>query len=300
MEGKSGHKVSSTSQISGRRSSEIMELVAAAKRRALESRTGSPKASSPRRIVPLSRESSFKSLDNGKEKPGQTSRRMGVFYICCAPLQLSIFVFFPIKQFFHSLENISCPDVLSSIYLNRDFLILWKGTLLKSCSFNNFKSKSRVKLDDDVPQKQKGGGEHVSKNTETPIRTIGKSMSFKSSNLGRATESKVKMLSPKSGIAQNLKGSSLAKQSGVFDRKSLSRIDQPVVCSTMASSVISTHNQNLTPRGETVKPLAINCNRDFKVNHDGKSSSLSKSVNNISNESSEPLVISGVNSIGSV
>lgn len=242
LEGKSGHKVSSTSQITGKRSSEIMELVAAAKRRALESRTGSPKASSPRRLVPLSRESSFKSLDNGREEPGQSSRRM--------------------------------------------------GTLLKSCSFNNFSSKSRVKLDDDVPQKQKGGGEHVSKNTETPIKTIGKPMSFKSSNLGRATESKVKMLSPKSGTAQDLKGSSLAKESGVFDRKSLSRIDRPVGCSTMASSVISTHNQKLTPHGETVKPLAINCNRDFKVNHDGKSSSLSKSVNNISNESSEPQVIS--------
>jgi len=191
---------------------------------------------------------------------------------------------------------------LSSIHLNRDFFILWKGTLLKSCSFNNFNSKSRVKLDDDVPQKQKGGGEHVSKNTETPVRTIGKPMSFKSSNLGRATESKVKMLSPKSGTAQDLKGSSLAKESGVFDRKSLSRIDRPVVCSTMASSVISTskHNQKLTPRGETVKSLAINCNRDLKVNHDGKLSSLSKSVNNISNESPEPQVISGVNSIGSV
>jgi len=81
VEGKSGRKVSSTSQISGKRSSEIMELVAAAKRRALESSTGSPKASSPRRLVSLSRESSFKSLDNGKVKPGQTSRRMGVFYI---------------------------------------------------------------------------------------------------------------------------------------------------------------------------------------------------------------------------
>jgi hypothetical protein len=93
VEGKNSHKVGSSSQISGKRSSEIMEVAEAAKRRALESSTGSPKASasSPRRLVPLSRESSFKNLDNGKVKPGQTSRRMGMFFICCASLQLSIF-----------------------------------------------------------------------------------------------------------------------------------------------------------------------------------------------------------------
>jgi hypothetical protein len=172
---------------------------------------------------------------------------------------------------------------------------------LKCSSFNNFNSKSRVKLDDDDRQKQKGGGEHVSKNMETPGGTVGKSMSFKSSNLGRDTVSKVKMLSPKSGTSQNLKGS-IAKESAVFERKSRSRIDRPVVCSTMASSVISTskHDQKFTPHGETVQPLATNCNQEFKVNHDGKSSSLSKPVNSISNKIPEPQVISGMNSFGSV
>jgi hypothetical protein len=164
---------------------------------------------------------------------------------------------------------------------------------LKCSSFNNFNSKSRVKLDDDVRQKQKGGGEHVSKNTQTTGGTVGKSMSFKSSNLGRDTVSKVKMLSSKSGTSQNLKGSSLAKESAVFDRKSLSRIDRPVIST-------SKRDQKFTPHGETVQPLATNCNQEFKVNHDGKSSSLSKPVNSISNKIPEPQVISGMNSFGSV
>jgi hypothetical protein len=164
---------------------------------------------------------------------------------------------------------------------------------LKCSSFNNFNSKSRVKLDDDVRQKQKGGGEHVSKNMQTTGGTVGKSMSFKSSNLGRDTVSKVKMLSPKSGTSQNLKGSSLAKESAVFDRKSLSRIDRPVIST-------SKRDQKFTPHGETVQPLVPNCNQEFKVNHDGKSSSLSKPVNSISNKIPEPQVISGMNSFGSV
>lgn len=175
--------------------------------------------------------------------------------------------------------------------------------LLKSNSFNNFNSKPRIKLVDEVvPQKQKGGGEHSSKNMETPAGTISKSMSFKSSNLGRATESKVKMLSPKSGTTQDLKGSRHAKESGVSDRKFLSRIDRPIVCSTMASSVVSASkgDQKLTPCGETAKPSAVNSNREFKVNQDGKSSSLSKSMNNISNKNPEAQVISGVILIGNI
>lgn len=63
------HKVSSTSQHSGKRLSETTELAPVAKRQALESSTGSPKSSSPKRIVALSRESSMKSLDKGKVKP---------------------------------------------------------------------------------------------------------------------------------------------------------------------------------------------------------------------------------------
>lgn len=71
IEEKKNHEVRSTSRISGKRPSQSMEIATAAKRQALESSTGSPKASSPKRIVPLSRESSFKSMDKEKMKSGQ-------------------------------------------------------------------------------------------------------------------------------------------------------------------------------------------------------------------------------------
>ncbi|KAJ1415165.1 Zinc finger, PHD-type [Sesbania bispinosa] len=268
VEGKKSHKVSSTSQISGKRPSESVEVATASKRQALESSSGSPKASSPKRIVPLSRESSSKSLDNGKVKPGQQ---------------------IPIRNR-PGGDGVELARSLSTGPRSQTA----RGALLKSNSFNSFNSKPRVKhVDEVVPQKQKGGVEHISKNMETPAGMISKSMSFKSSNLGRATESKVKMLSPKSVTAQDLKGSRHAKESGVSDRKFLSRIDRPVICSTMASSVVSPKgDQKLTPRGETAKPSAVNNNREPKVNQDGKLSSLSKSMNNISHKSPEPQVIS--------
>lgn len=61
--------MNSTSQHSGKRLSENIELAPVAKRQAIESSTGSPKSSSPKRIVSLSRESSLKSLDKVKVKP---------------------------------------------------------------------------------------------------------------------------------------------------------------------------------------------------------------------------------------
>lgn len=169
----------------------------------------------------------------------------------------------------------------------------------KSNSSNNLNSKPRVKPVDEVfPPRLKGVNEHTSKNVETPARMTSKSTLFKSSSLGRssATESKVKMLSPKSATVQELKGSRHLKESGAFDRKFLSRNDRPV-----ASSVVSTPkgDQKLTPRGETIKPSAVN-NRELKVNQDGKLSASSKLMNNTSRKSLEPHISSGVISIGSI
>ncbi|TKY67896.1 hypothetical protein E2542_SST10792 [Spatholobus suberectus] len=262
-------QVSSTSQISGKRPSESMEIATAAKRQALESRTGSPKASSPKRIVPLSRESSFKSVDKGKMKSGQQ---------------------IPMRNHLGG-DDIELARSLSTGPRSQNA----RSTLLKSNSFNNFNSKPRVKLVDEVvPQKQKGGVEHISKNMETPAGMISKSMSFKSSNLGRssANESKVKMLSSKPGTAQDLKASRHAKESGSFDRIFLSKIDRPVICSTMVSSVVSSSkgDQKPTPLGETAKPSTVNNNQEFKVNQDGKLYSLSKSNRN--SRSPEPQVSS--------
>ncbi|XP_061352506.1 protein PARALOG OF AIPP2-like isoform X2 [Gastrolobium bilobum] len=264
------HKVSSTSQICGKRPSESVEVATSSKRQALESSTGSPKSSSPKRIVSLSRESSFKSLDKGKVKPGRQ---------------------IPIRNR-PGGGDIELARSVSTGSRSQTA----KSTLLKSSSFNNFNSKPRVKpFDEVVPQKQKGGGEHTSRNMDSPAGMISKSVSFKSSNLGRssATESKVKMLSSKSGTAHDLKGSRNGKESGAFDRKFLSRVDRPLGCSTMASLVSTSKvDLNVTPRGETAKPSAVNNNRDFKVNQDGKLSSLSKSMSNISHRSPDPQVCS--------
>ncbi|KAG4386225.1 hypothetical protein AAZX31_11G008600 [Glycine max] len=259
-------EVSSTSQVSGKRLSDNIEVAPAAKRQALESSTGSPKTSSPKRLVPVSRESSFKSLDKSKVKPG---------------------LLMPIRNHSGCYDTeIARSPSIGSRGQNP------KGMLLKSNSFNNLNSKPRVKLVDEVvPQKQKGGNEHTSKNMEMPARVTGKSTLFKSSSLGRsnATESKVKMLSPKSATTQDLKGSRHLKESGAFDRKFPSRIDRPV-----ASSVVSSPkgDQKLTPHAESNKASAMNNNRELKVNQDGKSSALSRSMSNISRKSLEPQVSS--------
>ncbi|XP_054811853.1 uncharacterized protein LOC129313051 [Prosopis cineraria] len=265
-------KVSSTSQHFGKRLSENIELAPVPKRQALESSSASPKSSSPKRTVVLSQESSLKSSDKGKLKPDNQM---------------------PIRN--HSGSD-NTETVRSPPACPRG--LLRKGMLLKSNSFNALNSKPRVKpVDEVVPQKLKGPGENTSKNMETPSRMIGKSMSFKSTSLGRSstTASKVKLLSSNSVPAQDLKGTRPAKDSSAFDRKSLSRVDRPVVCSTMATSVVSTPKGDLksTTLSETIKPLSVSNNRDLKVNQDGKLSTLSKSISNVGRKGVEPQVCSG-------
>lgn len=167
--------------------------------------------------------------------------------------------------------------------------------LLKSNSFNTLNSKPRVKpVDEVVPQKLKGPGENSSKNMETPSRIMGKSMSFKSTNLGRSSTaaSKVKLLSSKSIPAQDMKGTRHAKEWGALDRKSLSRVDRSVVSSTTAASVVSTPrgDQKNTGLCETSKPSLVSSNRDLKVNQDGK---FSKSMSSVGRKAVESQVNSG-------
>jgi len=134
---------------------------------------------------------------------------------------------------------------------------------------------------------------------EMPARMTGKSTLFKSQSLGRtnATESKVKMLSPKSAAMQDLKGSRHLKESGALDRKFPSRIDRPVVSSVVSSPK---GDQRLTPRAESSKPSAMNNNREVKVIQDGKASALSRSMSSINRKSLEPQIISGVISIPAI
>ncbi|KAF7835260.1 Bromodomain adjacent to zinc finger domain protein 1A [Senna tora] len=265
------NKVSSTSQHSGKRLSENIELAPVSKRQAVESSTGSPKSSSPKRIVALSRESSLKSLDKAKGKPDNQM---------------------PIRT--HAGGD-NMETVRSSSSAPRG--LLRKGMLLKSNSFNTLNSKPRVKLVDEVvPQKLKGPGENSSKSMEIPARMIGKSMSFKSTSLGRssAAASKVKLLSPKPIPAQDLKGTRHAKEWGAFERKNLSRVDRSVVFSTMATSVSTPKgDQKLTALSEISKPSSISNNRDLKANQDGKLSTISRSMSSVGRKGVEPQVSSG-------
>jgi hypothetical protein len=57
-----------STQSSGKRQAETIELVPIPKRQATESSLASPKSCSPSRIAALSRDTSFKSLDKGKVK----------------------------------------------------------------------------------------------------------------------------------------------------------------------------------------------------------------------------------------
>ncbi|XP_014522476.1 uncharacterized protein LOC106778980 isoform X2 [Vigna radiata var. radiata] len=265
------HKVISASQISGKRPSQSMEIATAAKRQALESSTGSPKASSPKRIVSLTRESSLKSMDKGKMKSGQ---------------QIP-------KRNHLGGDNVDLARSLSTGSRSQNP----RSTFLKSNSFNNFNSKPRIKLVNEVvPQKQKGGVEHISKNIATPAGMMSKSVSFKSSHLGQSNtnDSKVKSSFSKPGIVQDLKPLRHTKESGSLDKKFQPKIDRPVICSTTVSSVVSTSKGDhmLAPHGETAKPHTVNNNREFKVNQDGKVHSLSKSMNNTGSRSPEPQVSS--------
>ncbi|KAE9612834.1 putative chromatin regulator PHD family [Lupinus albus] len=271
VEEKKATKVSSTSQVSGKRISGNTEVAPAAKRQAPESSTGSPKMSSPKKLDHLSRESSFKGLDKGKVKP-------------CHQM---------------SIRNHSGGDDRE---IARSLSIGPRGqpsksTLFKSSSFNNSNSKPRAKLLDEVaPLKLKGGGEHTSKNMEMPAQMTSKSMLFKSPSVGssNSTESKVKTIPPsKSATSQELKGSRRSKESGAFDRKLPSRIDRPVACSSTPSSFSTPKgDQKLTPCSKTTKSTAVNNSRELKANSDGKFSTLTKAESNINRKSLEPQVSS--------
>uniref|UniRef100_A0A2N9HYY1 Zinc finger PHD-type domain-containing protein n=1 Tax=Fagus sylvatica TaxID=28930 RepID=A0A2N9HYY1_FAGSY len=294
VEEKRTNNVSSSTQISGKRRAENIEL-APAKRQAIETGIGSPKPSSPSRIVTGSpKPSSPSRIVTGSPKPSSPSR---IVTGSPKPLSPSKIVALSRDSSFKSLDkgkvksayqtsfgNHSSTDILETARFptTGPRLQTAKGTFLKSNSFNTLSSKSKVKLVDDVvPQKQKAAREYTSLDMkEGPARMISKSMSFKSANSGRtnATESKVKMLSSKSTHVQDVKGLKQAKERGTFERKHLSKLERPVVNSTTASSTVSTPklDQKLTSRGETGLPSSISNNRESKVIQSDGKLSLSK------------------------
>ncbi|KAK9994121.1 hypothetical protein SO802_023824 [Lithocarpus litseifolius] len=299
VEEKKIDKLGSCTLVSGKRCAENIEA-APAKRQALETGIGSPKPSSPSRIVTgspkplspsrivsgspkplspsrmvssLSRDSSFKSIDKGKVKSAYQT----------------------------SFGNHSGTDILETARFPatgpRPQKV--KGALLKSNSFNTLSSKPKFKPADEViPPKQKGARDYNSLDMkEGPARMMGKSMSFRSANSGRtnATESKVKMLSSKSTHVQDVKGLKQAKERGTFERKHLSKLDRPLVSSTTISSTVSTPklDQKLTSRGETSLPSYISNNQDSKVVQSDGKLSLSKVTSSLGRKGVEIPVTSG-------
>lgn len=178
----------------------------------------------------------------------------------------------------------------------------FSGTLLKSNSFSTLNSKPKVKLVDEVPQKPKGTRESSSLDTKEGLpRMVGKSMSFKSVSSGRpgATESKVKMLSPKFSHGQDIKGLKQVKDRNTFERKNLSKLDRPLGSSVTTSSNASMlkDDQKLTPRCENVMVSSANNSRELNANaaqSDGKVGTLSRSTSSIARKGAEIPVTSGM------
>ncbi|KAK9914729.1 hypothetical protein M0R45_038488 [Rubus argutus] len=254
IDGKRMKKAILSSQLSNKRRAEITEVVPSSKRQTLETRVGSPKSSSPKRTVALSRESSFKSMDKDKLKSAyQTSH---------SPNDIS--------------ETARTPTTGPRLQTA-------KGALLKSNSFNTLNSKPKVKLVDNiVPQKQKGSKEQTSLDMkERAARMMGKSVSFKSTNSGRSnvSESKVKMLSSKLTPLQDLKGLKQAKERSTIERKNLSKLERPLVSLTTSSAMVSTPKVDQASRGETSLLSSANNLREHKaVLSDGKLSTSSKAI----------------------
>ncbi|KAJ6744117.1 RING/FYVE/PHD ZINC FINGER SUPERFAMILY PROTEIN [Salix purpurea] len=116
-----------STQNSGKRHAEPVELASAPKKQATETSLASPKSCSPSRIAAVSRDTSSKSLDKGKVKIGHQT----------------------------SFGNKSCIDIpeFARPSVNGPRVQTLKGALLKSNSSNTLNSKLKAKLVDEVPQK---------------------------------------------------------------------------------------------------------------------------------------------------
>ncbi|KAJ4951840.1 hypothetical protein NE237_028672 [Protea cynaroides] len=257
-----GTKSSSTHLLPAKCQSDNVEVASAAKRQALETSVGSLMASSPGRKAVLSRESSFKNLDKGKVKPSQQM-----------PLSGNLIA----NNSQETADSSTASGYQSSRIQSR--LQSPRGTLLKSNSFSTSSAKPKVKLmQEDVPSKQKLAKEVPANETKKDgiVKTISKSMSFKSTLTGRsnATEAKVKMLPSNFNRTEDLRGIKQAKERNLVERKSSFKLDRPLGSSATAlSSVSNTKSDLKTPPLAETTPLLSSATsyRDLKaVQPDGK------------------------------
>uniref|UniRef100_A0A5B7AJ90 PHD-type domain-containing protein n=1 Tax=Davidia involucrata TaxID=16924 RepID=A0A5B7AJ90_DAVIN len=274
VEGNTTNKDILSAKVSVERHVENIEVISAAKQQTFEPIMGSPKTSSPSKIATLSHDSSFKNLDKVKVRPAH--------------------------QLYSGMHSINDTSETACSPTRGPRLQAPRGTLIKSNSFQSSNAKPKVKLVDEfVPQKQKSARELVSLDSkEGAVRLMGKSMSFKSANSGRlnASESKVKMLSPKFSLVQDLKGLKQAKDRNLFERKNSFKLERPTVNSVVTSSTVPPIkvDQKLPSRGETQSLPSPSNNREPKgMQSDSKLTTLSKLTSHAARKGSEIPVPSG-------
>ncbi|XP_042486315.1 uncharacterized protein LOC122066561 isoform X3 [Macadamia integrifolia] len=273
-----GTKISSSHLLPAKRQSDNNEIASAAKRQALEISVGSPTASSPGRKSVLSRESSFKNLDKGKIKPSQLIPLSG-------------------NHTANNSQDTADSPTTSSQKSSRiqSRLQLPQGALLKSKSFSTSSAKPKVKLmQDDVPPKQKLAEVAANDSKKDGIvKTLSKSMSFKTTLTGRsnATEAKVKMLPSNFNRTEDMRGIKQAKEHNLVERRSSFKLDRPLGCSpTALSSVHNAKADKKTPsRAETMPSHSSASNyRDSKaVQPDGKLNASMKTLSLHGNRGAE-------------
>ncbi|KAH6771025.1 hypothetical protein C2S52_015828, partial [Perilla frutescens var. hirtella] len=246
-----GHRTKGSTKTPKRiRDDEDAEVSSIAKKPALESTVGSPKMSNSK-IAVLSRESSLKNLDKGRLQSPNRSTSDTI----------------PVNDATELAKPASDARGLSL-----------RGTFSKSSSFNALNSKPKVKLVDQVViQRQKSAKEHGSfRLKEGAVRSIGKSMSFRSTNSSRS-ESKIKMLSPRPSHIQDVKNT---KERSTFERQRSFRAEHPSNNSMMGTSMTSTSRIDKRPsfRVESSSlTIPTNQHEVKPLQTDGKSAALSRS-----------------------
>ncbi|XP_024969921.1 uncharacterized protein LOC112509282 isoform X2 [Cynara cardunculus var. scolymus] len=244
----------SVMKASSKRRAEESDSSSAVKKQALEMITGSPRTSSPSKLHALT-DSSTKDVDRGKIKSSH---------------QFSS----------DSLFGNEAPEAARSP-ATRPRLQSLRGSFTKSNSFNIPNARSKTKLVDEIVlQRQKSTKERASHDTVV-AREMGKSVSFRSTNLGRlgASGSKVKMLSPKSSRVQDLKGLKTKKER-IFERNNSVKLPSVGNLSTSSSAALSPKvDKLLVSRGEAT-PVSSACNSEVKpLKGDNKMMAGLKSTN---------------------
>ncbi|KAI3471318.1 hypothetical protein Pfo_027981 [Paulownia fortunei] len=248
-----GHRTKGFMRIPSKRhrDDDDAEVSSIVKKPALESVVGSPKNSNSSKTAVLSRENSLKNLDKGRLQSSHHS----------------------------SSDTVPVNDTTESASSASDLRVHnFRGTFSKSNSFNSLNSKPKVKLVDQVViRRQKSAKEHGSfRLKEGVVRSIGKSMSFKSTNSIRS-ESKIKMLSPRLSHIQDIKNT---KQRSPFERQRSFRTEHSSINSMMGTSLSSTSriDKRAASRGESSSLTTIANLHEMKpVQTNGGSATLSRS-----------------------